>query len=515
MVSPAHYDERLRRIKRYAAVLPLPAQLENTSPERTAAIADQRCYTYGDLVQAMHDRAEEYRHAGLGCGSVAGLQSPNTWDFLVAHAALAQLGAVAATLHQPLTERECRTLLEFLGASHWVRDGRLTLIAARPTPNDIPDVAPPPGVDWPLAIFFTSGTQSLVPKPCLHSHQSLLGNARTVALDAGMTPDDRFISASPFTHLFGILSCHLAWVLGAPQILVERFRPDDFLHAAKRHRATVAFLVPTHLRDLLGYLKQNPGESQDLKLREVRVAGAAVSPDLAKRTDHYLGARLVNHWGMSEIGAGTYTYWQDPAHVATDSIGRPGTGADIMLMNSNGHMVSHPGETAEILFRGPSLFYGYYNNLEATNDALYQDHQGQWWLKTGDLASWDSQGRLHYCGRLKDFINRGGMKVDALEVEYAVMRMAGIRLAALVAIPDSRLGERAILVVETEPGSHVTLDHVKEHLSRMDIAKFKWPERLEVWDRLPTTPTGKLAKARIREALHPIGEDTSGPRIPH
>ncbi|NMP23845.1 long-chain fatty acid--CoA ligase [Sulfobacillus sp. DSM 109850] len=489
----------------------LALQLTSVPPDRIAAIVGQHTYTYRDLVEAMHDRSQEYRRAGIRSGNVVGLQSPNTWDFLSAHAALAALGAVTATLHQPLTEGECHALMAFVGARHWIRHSQVTSVGDSLETADRPEGESLESAEWPLAIFFTSGTQSLMPKPCLHSHQTLLGNARAVAQDAGMDAQDRFISASPFTHLFGILSCHLAWVLGAAQILIEHFRPQDFLDQAVRHEATVAFMVPTHLRDLLGYLQEHPQASKGLKLREVRVAGAAVSPDLAARTDQHLGARLVNHWGMSEIGGGTYTHWQDAVQVASNSIGRHGTGVAIMLLDADGQVIVAPGQPAEMLFRGPSLFYGYYNNPSATSDALYQDAKGQWWLKTGDLASWDDDGRLQYRGRLKDIINRGGMKVDALEIEHAVMTIPGVHQAALVAVPDARLGERATLVVELEPGATLTLEHIKEHLRQLDIAKFKWPERLEVWDRLPTTPTGKLAKARIREALQPTVKDTAGP----
>lgn len=516
MASPADYDERLGHIERYSDVLPLAQRLESIPGERIAAFVGQHAYTYRDLVAAMHERSEAYRRAGIRAGAVVGLQRPNTWGFLADHAALAELGAITATLHEPLTDRECRTFLDFVGASHWIRGNQVVPLGVSPNEDDVPFQSSRPKADWPLAIFFTSGTQSLVPKPCLHSHQSLLGNARAVAQDAGMNARDCFVSAGPFTHLFGILSCHLAWVLGASQVVIERFHPEDFLRQAVAHQATVAFLVPTHLRDLLGYLRENPQAASGLKLREVRVAGAAVSPDLAVRTDKYLGARLINHWGMSEIGGGAYTHWQDAVQVASDSIGRPATGADIMLLDPDGQIAREPDQTGELLFRGPSLFYGYYHNPTATDDALYQDAKGQWWLRTGDLAAWDNEGRLRYRGRLKDIINRGGMKVDALEVEQAVMAIPGVRAAALVAVPDVRLGERATLVAELEPGAALTLERVKEHLKSLAIAKFKWPERLEVWDRLPTTPTGKLAKARIREALQPTEEDTAGhERVAH
>ncbi len=500
MVTPLDYDNRLQAVVR-PAVVPLTEQLRRVPPNRVAALIDSRIFTYGQLTAEAHLAAENYRDHGVKAGTVVGVQLANSWAFMVAHVALAELGAVMATLHRPLTDRECHALLEFVGASFWLNPEGWEALRDIPAEPTAANERPLDG-QWPLAIFYTSGTQSLRPKPCLHSHQTLLGNAAVVARDGEMNADDVFISASPFTHLFGILSCHLAWVLGARQIIIERYGPRGFLNSCRNQGATIAFMVPTHIRDLLDYLREHPEESQGVALREIRTAGAAVSPDLADRVFSRLEAKLVNHWGMSEIGGGTYTHWRDEVAVAAESIGRPSAGAQVMLLDESGRVVETPDVPGEMLFRGPSLFYGYYGNSKATNEALYQDAQGQWWLRTGDIVSWSNQGRLRYLGRLKDIVNRGGVKIDALEIEHAVLTLEGIRTAALVAEPDTRLGERATLVIErTNSTISITLTQVQQHLAQFGIAKFKWPERLVIWDKLPTTPTGKLAKARIREQL--------------
>lgn len=473
---------------------------------RRAAVSGQDVKTFGDLLDTAEVLARRWWDQGIRPGDVVGVQLFNGWEFLAAHVALARIGAVLATVHVPYSAEECRSLLDFVGAKAWMGtdpERPFGTIWSRNPDRGISAPWPDPetvGPHDPLALFFTSGTHSRIPKPCLHSHASLLGNARAVAVDAGMTADEVIISASQFTHLFGMLSVHLAWVLGATQVLLERFRPDEFLALCREYQATVAFMVPTHVRDLLQYLAVHPGAEDGLSLREIRVAGAAVPAEVVGMVHDRLRARVVNHWGMSELGAGTHTHWQDAPEIAARTIGKPVSGGRVRIVSDQGLDVE-PGMSGELWYHGPSLFYGYYRNPEATAQSLSIDENGTVWFKTGDLAALRDDGRVEYRGRIKDIVNRGGMKISAIEVESCVLGMPGVRQAALVPIPDARLGERGCLVLALLPGVSYTLDDVCRHLEKQGVAKFKWPEGLEVWDELPATPTGKIAKAQLRERL--------------
>ncbi len=375
--------------------------LGQADPNRVAVTVGSHVCSYREFFQAVDERSDRLSRAGVRFGQVVGLQSPNTWDFVVNHAALASLGAVTATLHQPYRDRERGRLLDAIGAEAWLgrdenRAPSLHPWSAAGGDSEFGDggtgVPTPAGSD-PLAIFFTSGTHSVLPKACLHSHAALLGNARALARDAGMSRHDVFISASPFTHLFGMLSLHLSWVLGAPQVLIERFDSADFLEQCRIHHATVAFMVPTHVRDLFQELQKERHALADLQLREIRVAGAAMPAELVKQVHDAIGASLINHWGMSELGAGTHTHWQDAIEVSARSIGRPVGRSRVRIVDQDGAVISQPGPVGELQFSGPSLFYGYYRSPDATQKSLVKDGETIW-LRSGDLASWDADNRI-------------------------------------------------------------------------------------------------------------------------
>lgn len=509
MISSRDYDPRL--VEAHQGMLDpeitVSRVLGRADGDRPAIAMGSEVHTYRELLDAIQERCEFLARAGIKLGHVVGLQSPNTWDFVVNHAALGTLGAVTATLHQPYRDRERARLLESVGAEAWLGRDESGSLGLEPWLGAHLDAAAahieagmgPAGID-PLAIFFTSGTHSLLPKACLHSQAALLGNAVAVARDAGMSPDDVFISASAFTHLFGMLSLHLGWVLGARQVLVERFSPADFLEQCRRHQATVALMVPTHVRDLFQALRHDRKAGEGLHLREIRVAGAAMPAELVQQMHEATGATLINHWGMSELGAGTHTHWQDAADVSARSIGRPVGSARVRIVDQEGRVITEPERVGELQFSGPSLFYGYYQSPDATGESLVKDGDVIW-LRSGDLASWDQDDRVRYRGRIKDLINRGGMKISALEVEEAILRMPGIEKAALIPLPDPRLGERGCLVVVVDGTQLISLEAVCQHLNRYGLAKFKWPEALVIREDLPLTPTGKVSKARLCQEL--------------
>ncbi len=455
------------------------------------------------------------REAGVGKGEPVGIQMPNGWEFAAVHLALARLGAVTATVHMPYGPAERGRMLEQVRATKLVAlspqpdGGRLPVLVDRGGAI-VQSVCPPTAevslpasqaiACDPLSIFFTSGTESPQPKVCLHSNDGLVSNALWVAADAPIAPDDVILSGSAFTHLFGTLALHLSLVTGARQVTLERFDAERFLQACASEGVTVAFLVPAHLVDLLRTVRET-GVPTGMRLREIRVAGAHVPSGLAEEVQAVLGASVVVHWGMSELGGGIYTHYLDPVEVAAGTIGRPTHGSAALIVDDDFRPVHAQGEVGELLFRGPSLFHGYYGAKDVTR-AAYIEVDGVHWLRTGDLAAWAEGGRIAYQGRKKDLINRGGMKVSAQEVESVVAGMPGVLAAALVAEPDARLVERGCLFLRVDPGVRIALEQVQTHLEAEGLARFKWPERVVVVDELPLTATGKVAKGTLRQWMH-------------
>jgi cyclohexanecarboxylate-CoA ligase len=148
--------------------------------------------------------------------------------------------------------------------------------------------------------------------------------------------------------------------------------------------------------------------------------------------------------------------------------------------------------------RGMSLFAGYLKNEEATRQAFTTDG----WFETGDTAQLSGAGHLRFTGRVKEIINRGGVKYSPLDVEAIIDRMPGVARSAIVPYPDPVLGERACVFVQPAPGARAaTLEAIMGELDRAGVAKFKWPERLELVDSMPLTPTQKVMRGRLRERL--------------
>jgi cyclohexanecarboxylate-CoA ligase len=508
--------------------------LERAAAGRTGdAVWDgDRWHTWRDCLAQSERTAGVLHRAGLRAGDVLATQLPNCWELLVLHAATARLGVLLLPLHTAYRSHEVQSLVTQAGAvalvargSHRGRSrvGELDGVRAAcpslrhvwvfaeapealPTealcgsaelmPLEDPGVelpAPPRDPQAPLLLLASSGTTSRRPKLCVHRHAGLLGNAEAVAVDGDLDSTDTIVSASPLSHAFGLLSVHLAMVTGGAVGLFEGWNAQDFLTLLRGASATAAFAVPAQLRDLVSVLDRMPTAGTVLPaLREVRTGGAPVSRELVDGIRRTLGTRVIVQWGMTEVGAGTYTRPDDPAEL-TATVGRPTSGAEVRIVDANGALAG-AGTTGELQYRSPFMFSGYYRAAETTRDALTADG----WLRTGDLAVLYPDGSVGYRGRADELINRGGLKFSALEVEELLNDLPQLAQHAVVAEPDPRLGQRSCLVVALRDGTGLTLDDVTGHLAGKGLATYKLPERLVVVDELPTTVTGKIARARLR-----------------
>ncbi|HTW85364.1 MAG TPA: class I adenylate-forming enzyme family protein [Candidatus Sulfotelmatobacter sp.] len=486
-------------------------------PEAVAAIEDGRRSTWAELA-TQTDRLGGWLAArGIGRGDVVGLHLPNGVAYVVAHAALAKLGAVLLTLHPAYREHELRAILAhararalFCPASAADRLaplsaelGLLTIPVGDPARGFAAIVAdtslrapawPPVAPDDPMALLPTSGTESLRPKITMHAHEGLLSNADQVARDANVGEDDVFLSASGFTHAFGLLSLHLCVLRGGRFVALPKWDPARLVALVRDEGVTRAWAVPAQLADLLVLLGESAIGAP--ALREVRTGGAAVPAAFVRGVRAAFGCELIVQWGMSELGAGCTTGAGDPEAVVASTIGRPLAGARARAADAHGGEVA-PGESGEFLYCRADMFRGYLDEPELTAAAFTPDGT----LRTGDVVALVDAGRVAFRGRTKDLINRGGMKISAYELEAHLVRLPQVRQLAVVAYADERLGERVCCVVSLHDGHALALDDVLAYLDGADVAKYKWPERLLVLAALPTTPSGKVHKAAVRELV--------------
>jgi acyl-CoA synthetase (AMP-forming)/AMP-acid ligase II len=224
-------------------------------------------------------------------------------------------------------------------------------------------------------------------------------------------------------------------------------------------------------------------------------ARAGHSPEPGSSARAAPGA-LLELLGMLETGYQAYTRPGDDPERVAGSVGVPASHMGLRLVDSEGRDVPQ-GEEGEICCDGPSVHLGYHNNPSANAEAFLPDG----WFRSGDLGMIDPDGRLRIVGRLKEMINRGGKKFFPREIEEILYTHPQVLYAAIVGIPDARLGERNCLCLVPRPGEPPTLESITAFLGD-SVATYKLPERLELFTQFPFTPTGKIQRhALVREVL--------------
>ena len=202
-------------------------------------------------------------------------------------------------------------------------------------------------------------------------------------------------------------------------------------------------------------------------------------------------------WGMTELFMGLNTRLDDAEGVRCGCVGRPTPETEVRIVDDAGQPIAN-SDSGELQIRGPSVFAGYYDNAEA-NDGAFVDS----WFRTGDLACRDSDGNFQITGRLKDLINRGGIKINPIDVEVLIDKHPKVLQSAIVPMPDEIMGEKACAFVVPRDGQTVTLQEICEWLQNNGVAKMKWPERLELIGEMPLTPTRKIIKGALRPRQAP------------
>lgn len=350
------------------------------------------------------------------------------------------------------------------------------------------------GID-PLDVsaFQLSGGTTGVPKVIPRLHVEYWDNARLYAQRLRWTEDTRVAHLIPIIHNAGI-SCglHAAHSVGACLILATADVTQAF-PLMVRAEATDVLIGHGHYQAVA-----SPAFDEVRPfLRTVILSGAKVSPELFDRVDdgdkHWAGQLF----GMSE-GLFTVSPHKSPASARMTTVGTPIAEADEIRILEPGTETEMPdGEVGELTCRGPYTIPGYFDAPEHNRTAFTSDG----FYRTGDLASivvLDGARYVSIEGRIKDLINRGGEKINAEEVEQLLVTHPKVQNAAVVAMPDPRLGERTCAYLVTVDAAELSMSDIRDHLDALGVAKFKWPERLEFVDAFPQTNVGKIDKKRLR-----------------
>ncbi len=486
--------------------------------DRVAVMGPHGAWSYAELHRRALGLAAQWRALGIGRGDVVAIQLPNLAEFILTYLATGYAGAILQTLHMPYRGAEIELLLNHSGAKAIVCMGQgkdfnpaealLAMRARLPKLQHVIAIgAVPPGatafeadakgdelVDKPksaddFVLLYTSGTVS-APKGVPMPYRKFLANARLSAEALGITPDSILLSAAPFSHLYGLFTVNLALATGATVALLPAFSPPALAEALDRYRPTQAFTAPAHMSACQQASLLNT--ERLASLRFLQISGSACPPELAKAVQALMpSGKVTQLWGMSELQAGAYHRPDDSLDARMNYAGRASPGTELRVMLDDA--VAPAGEEGELQVCGCSVFAGYLNNAEASAASFTKDG----WFRTGDLARMDANGNMRITGRLKEVINRGGVKFNPADIEALIDRHSSVMQCAIAPIPDPVMGERACCFAVLKPGANLTLDDIRAWLAQHEIGKTKWPERLEIVPEMPLTPTRKIKKGDL------------------
>ncbi len=375
--------------------------------------------------------------------------------------------------------------------------GSVVVIAdtdGRPCVDDGPvaDVVGPgigPSELWMLNS--TSGTTGL-PKCVMQTvNRWVYFHQRAVEFGA-LGADEVWMSVVPAPFGFGLWTSHVSpTLLGVPCLVQPRFDAARAAAEIEAHRVTVLAAVSSQFVMIL----DAAGERDLSSLRVLFTGGEAISTVRARQFEQRTGCRVLNFYGSNETGMLSGTRVDDPIERRLTSGGRVVGDMQVRLYDGDGQRIA--GDTGEgrPACRGPATALGYWDD-EAGNAELFTEDG---WMFMGDVVRIDDEGWLTVVARTADFVIRGGKNISAPAVEEEVATHPAVSLAAVVAVPDERLGERVGVFVELRPGTRLDLEGLAAHLDARGVSREWWPEHLWVLDRMPRSSGGKIAKSELQQ----------------
>jgi 2,3-dihydroxybenzoate-AMP ligase len=348
------------------------------------------------------------------------------------------------------------------------------------------------------ALFLLSGGTTGIPKLIPRTHNDYLYNSKIAAAACEIGVGDVLLDVLPIEHNLPLGCPGLQGFLlsGGTVVLGTSTRPRDVFELIQRHRVTHIHLVPALL---IRWIDDPAMNNYDLSsLRVIQSGGQRLQPEVRLRAERALpGCFIQENFGMAE-GLIMFVRSSDPWEVRRETCGRPASPADeVYLVDEDGHVVPD-GEPGELIVRGPYTLRGYFRSPEHNARAFTPDG----FYRSGDLLRKLPSGNYVVEGRVKDLINRGGEKISAEEVENLILSNKAVLNVACVPYPDPVLGERMCACVVLRPGcSALSLEELVGFLRGFEIAAFKLPERLELFDTLPLSGFGKVSKKDLAARL--------------
>jgi cyclohexanecarboxylate-CoA ligase len=519
-----------------------PARLAIADPPNRVALdgAAPRRLDWRSLSALVDATMVALAAAGLRRDDVLITQLPNVVEYVAVYLACARLGVVVSPVPmqfrrgeiEPLCKltraRAVLTVSAFKGTEHarlatTLTDGPQVLVLGKQPPPGTRAFVPEPNAsdaarvrelereanvnaDDIVTICWTSGTEGM-PKGVPRSHNHWISGSLCHYDGAQIRRGDRLLNPFPLVNMAALGGCFMSWLRAAGTLILHHpFELPVYLQQIATEKPEYAIAPPAVLMLLL----QNESLLNGVDLSCLRCIGsgsAPLPPVMIKAYQERYGIEIVNNFGSNEGLALCSGPTEAPDPEARSRLfprfGRPELDwpqriAKIthtrLVEPQSGKEIVEPHRPGEMQIRGPVVFDGYFAAPEVTARSFTADG----WFRTGDLFEIDASGRYYqFVARLKQLINRGGVKISPDEIDAVLAEHPDIAEAAVVGYPDSVLGERICAVVVPKAGKEVTVETLQTHFRARELAVFKWPERVRIVERLPRNPLGKVIRGEL------------------
>lgn len=494
--------------------------------QQARRLSDRPAFVWGETVwdwaafdARVKAMATVFADRGIGHGDRVLVQSRNCNQLFESFFAALRLGAVWVPANFRGTPDDLAWMAALSGAKLLLCDSAFPAHAAIPGPErvlaigkaefgpDIDNLMEEAGPVSPLAVvdrddpawfFFTSGTTGR-PKASILTHGQLgfVINNHLCDLVPGITPDDASLVVAPLSHGAGLHQL-LMVAKGAPTILTAgpKFDTSEIWRLVEKWRVTNLFTVPTILKMLVEAPEATDRDHSSL--RYVIYAGAPMYRTDQVKALETLGPVIVQYFGLGEV-TGNITVLPPYEHDTGDEFrvgtcGFPRTGMQVEIQDDNGDVLG-PGETGEICVTGPAVFAGYWQNEEANAKSFRNG-----FFRTGDLGHMDAQGYVYITGRASDMFISGGSNIYPREIEEKILQHPAISEVAVFGMPDPKWGEIGVAVTSLKNGYQMEPTEIGVFLQDK-IANYKIPRAFHIWDTIPKSGYGKMAKRLVRDEL--------------
>ncbi len=509
----------------------IDVNLRNTAdkfPDSDALIVKSQNvrFTYKEFYALVEKAAKGLLSMGAKKGDRVGIWSANRYEWVVLQYATARVGVILVNINPAYRSTELRFAItqsgiRFLFMAKNFRKTDYIEILDR-VKNDCKDLEQSLVIDleWEnfinrgssvsnaeleeressldthdaINIQYTSGTTGF-PKGATLTHHNILNNGYFIGERLGYNQQDRVCIPVPFYHCFGMVLGNLACTTHGSCMVIpgEAFDPELVMQTVQEEKCTSLYGVPMMFIAELNH--PNFKQYDFSSLRTGIMAGSSCPETAMKQVQKDMNMREVSIcYGMTETSpVSTQTFLNDPLDKRVSTVGKVHPHLEIKIIDPETKEILPRNERGELCTRGYSVMKGYWNNEDATREALKDG-----WMHTGDLAEMDDEGYVKIVGRIKDMIIRGGENISPFEIEEYLQTHESIESVQVIGVPDFKYGEEVMAWVKMKNGDKIT-EEALHNFCKGQIATFKIPKYWKFVEEFPTTVTGKIRKVEMRE----------------